>query len=99
MATIACFRVTIPDAPSTITIPSLGNPNLPKKVIVRNVGTGLFANAFRFNFPGDSSSNYIELAPSTAYPHPIGGLRGGEVINTDGIGGSAQIEIVIWEEY
>lgn len=97
-ANVSAFRVTITDAPSSITVPNLGNPNTKKKVYIRNVGSGLFANPFRFNFPGDASNQYIELAASSAYPFPIGGLFGGELITTDGVNGSGTAEILIYEE-
>lgn len=98
MSSIQCFRVTIPDLASTVTIPTLGNPLVPKKIAIRNVGSGLFANAFRFNFPGDASNQYVELAAGAAYPFIIGGILGGEVMNVDGVGGSATAEVLIWEE-
>lgn len=92
------FRVTVPDVINSITIPDLGNPLALKYVSVRNVSTGLLPNAFRFNFEGDGASNYIELQPSTTNdPYVFGGIRGGEIVYIDGVGGSATMDVTVWE--
>lgn len=90
-------RVNIPDAITSFVIPNLKRAGAEKKIIIKNVGTGLFANTLRFNFEGDGVSNYITLAPGER-SEIFGGLRGGETVYTDGVNGSTTAEILIWEE-
>lgn len=94
MAKIEVYRVTIPNPVSSFTIPSLTRPGIPKKFYIRNKDS---LNSLRITFKENEQNNYIQIAPGEQTP-VLGGLRGGEKIYTDGVGGDVTTEFVIWEE-
>lgn len=94
MANIRAYRISVPDAESTITIPSIGQASRIKKCVVKNVGV---LNPMRISFSDDSPGNYWTLAPGAETP-VFGGLRAGDVVITDGVGGATTMEVLIWEE-
>lgn len=85
-----CLRLTVPDAVTSFAIPSG-----IEWVLIRNATGGITPNDIRINFDDDSASNYATLIAGAAYTGPIR-VAGGRVLNTDGVGGSATLEVIAW---
>lgn len=80
------YRVSVPDQANSIAIPSdVSN------VILRNASTTI---SVRFNFDSDSASDYFTLTPGEMTP--AFEVKNGKTLNTDGINGSAVLEIITW---
>lgn len=94
---VAVFRIVAPDQATSVVVPDLLRATFEKNITIRNIDTGLGQSSLRFNFDGDFGSHYSTLAPGET-SRVISGLRGGDVIYLDGIGGSATLEVMVWEE-
>lgn len=94
MARIRSFRINVTDAPSSFTVPNLNRPGFGKKLWIRNTSALI---SVRFAFPGDNANDYITVGPGESTP-VFSGLIGGESVTTDGVGGAATVEVLIWEE-
>jgi len=81
----AVVRLTIPDAASTIQV----HPD-HTQLFMRNDG----GNAMKFNFEDDDASDTYTLPPGKETP--VFSVSPGEIINTDGLGGSTTVELVSW---
>lgn len=91
---VKSFRVSVPDQVSSFAIPNLKRAGYEKKIVIKNTSA---ATTMRFNFENDGNDHYITLAPG-ATSVVFGGLHGGELIYTDGVGGAVTAEVLIWEE-
>lgn len=93
MASIQVYRVSVPDAVNTIVVPNLKNGGFYKNFVIKNIGALV---SCRVNFDGDPN-NYITLSPGASTP-VMKGLRGGDLVYTDGIAGSTTLEVIVWED-
>ena len=82
----ATFRLVIPDAVNSFTI-----PNDVSWVLMQNVG----ANDIKFNFDDDAASDFWTIKVGDKLPEAIK-VKPGSTFNTDGVGGSSTLEIVTW---
>jgi hypothetical protein len=85
---IGARRFNIPAAP---TISDLIIPEKVNRFICQNVG----ANPVRFNFNGDSTSDYWELAPGDSFPVAIE-VADSVIIHAAAIVGTSIVECVFW---
>jgi len=81
-----CFRLVIPDAVNSFTV-----PDDVTWVLMKNVG----ANALIFNYDDDDASDYYTIDANSEMPCAIR-VRGGTTFNTDGVGGPTTLEVVAW---
>lgn len=96
MAAIRAYRITVPDNANSFSLPGLKHSSRDKNFIIKNVDGGLTPGAVRFNFAGDAASDYWTLEPGESSP-VLTGLRGGDLIYTDGVGQSVTVEILVWD--
>lgn len=87
---IRCLRVNVPDQANSITL-----PDFARHLIIKNVDGGLTPGEVRFNFAEDAADQYWTVAPGDT--SPIIGVRGGEVVNTDGVGQAVTVEAIVWK--
>lgn len=82
------IRTTIPDAITEFVI-----PDGVRWIYLKNVS---LLNSIRINFEGDGASNYLTIAAGGDFPQAMD-VRPGQKMYTDGVGGSATAEILMWD--
>ena len=93
---INAFRIDITDRQGAVIVPALKRKASEKKMVIKNVSTGLIPPSVRISFSGDDVKSYWTLGPNEISPI-ISGLKGGDSFFAYGVGGASVIEVMVWD--